>query len=737
MSARLIVAVLFALLPGIPVHAEVSVIPKPQTVIAGEGAFALDKTTSIAAPDDKRSQEIAAFLRDAIRQQTGIDAGAQESRRSGIVLRIDPQLHGDEAYRLVVAPRRIDIEAASDKGLFWGVQTLRQLLPDGKAARVAIPAVRIEDAPQFAYRGQMFDVGRHFFPVDFVKKQIDLLSYYKINTFRWHLTEDQGWRIEIRKYPRLTEVGAWRTEGDGSRYGGFYTQEQVRDVVEYARLRNIMVIPEIEMPGHSSAALAAYPDLSCSKQSIDVPSTFGVMKAGVYCVGDEGTFAFLQDVLDEIIALFPAPYVHIGGDEVPKDSWTGCKSCQQRMRDEHLKDADELQSYFVKRIQRYLAGKGRTLIGWDEILEGGADKSAIVEMWRGDDEAGKALANGNRLISAGPFYFDTPIESLTLEDVYRTDAFAAAVYAGHRDLILGAETPLWTEYVTPLNAEAMLYPRLQAFAERLWNPDARDYVDFKRRLLQHYRWLDARQVAYGPEDRNVVDYRVSFNAERKRWRVRAARGFDDIRLHYTADGSEPTSDSPAFTDVLDLRSPAVLKVAPFRNARQVLSTQAIALVDNAALGKPVAYAHLPSARYPGAATALVDGILGSENFHDGNWVGWQGDDFGATIDLQRPTSFTSIAVRFLQQSGSWILLPRRVTFAASSDGEKWKQLHAEEILVDPADARPSIRKFEFVSAVPANARFIRVEARKYGALPDGHNGAGSEAWIFADEVVVH
>ncbi|GAA0721853.1 glycoside hydrolase family 20 protein [Dokdonella soli] len=725
------------LLVSVCAHAQVSLIPKPLRATVGDGYFVLDRHSAIVAPGEARAQEIATFAQETIEQETGIALTRGHGSGHGqIELRVDPEVKGEEAYRLRVARDGVVIAASSMRGLFWGVQTLRQLLPVQKAERVEIPAIDIEDAPQFSYRGQMFDVGRHFFPVEFVKKQIDLLSYYKINTFRWHLTEDQGWRIEIKKYPRLTEVGAWRIESDGSRYGGFYTQEQIRDVVEYARLRNIMVIPEIEMPGHSSAALAAYPELSCGKRPIDVPAAFGVMKAGVYCVGYEGTFAFLQDVLDEVVALFPAPYVHIGGDEVPKDSWSDCPSCRQRMRDEHLQDAGELQSYFVKRIQRYLASKGKTLIGWDEILEGGADKSAIVEMWRGDDEARKALLNGNRLISAGPFYLDQPIEAFTLEDVYRTDAFADSIYAEHRERILGAEAPLWTEYITPLNAEAMLYPRLQAFAERLWNADAHDYADFKRRLQQHYRWMNARQIAYGPEGKNLVDYQLSFNAAHTRWRIRAARGFDDIQLHYTTDGSEPAQDSPAFADVLDLHAPAKLKVAPFRNARQVLPTQIVALVDNKALGKPVSYANPPSGRYHGTAGALADGILGSTDFHDGTWVGWQGVDLGATIDLQRPVSFTSIAVNFLQQSGSWILLPRRVTFLASTDGQAWTRLQVERIDADSGDPKTFVRKLEFVSAKPINARFVRVEARKYGELPTGHDGAGGEAWIFADEVVV-
>ncbi|MEO6929196.1 MAG: beta-N-acetylhexosaminidase, partial [Casimicrobiaceae bacterium] len=525
-------------------HAQTTIIPQPQRSEAGKGSFALNRNVRIVAPAGQRAQEIAGFLRDGIRQDSGITLRTGATTKGPrIELRSDPSVQGEEAYRLTVTPQRIEIAAANDHGLFWGVQTLRQLLPPGHHATLAIPAVRIDDAPRYAWRGVMLDAARHFIPVALVKQQIDLLSHYKLNVLHWHLTDDQGWRIEIRKYPKLTSVGAWRTEADGSRSGGFYTQQQIREVVEYARQRNVMIVPEIEMPGHASAAVAAYPSLSCPKTAIPVPTTWGVF-TDIYCAGDEATFAFLHDVLDEVAELFPAPYIHIGGDEVPKQQWAQSASSQQRMHDEKLADVDALQSWFVQRIQRDLEARGKTLVGWDEILEGGADRNAVVEMWRGDAEAAKALANGNRLIVAGPFYLDTSIDEITTQDIYRINPFASPAFAGHENQVLGAEAPLWSEYVTPRNLEAMLYPRVIALAERLWNPDARDYADFQRRLRAHYPWLDAQQIAYGPEDRNLVDYKLEYNPSHHRWRVRAARGFDDIALHYTTDGREPDAQSP-------------------------------------------------------------------------------------------------------------------------------------------------------------------------------------------------
>ncbi|EIL89965.1 glycoside hydrolase family 20 protein [Rhodanobacter spathiphylli] len=733
---RHLVALLLLAFPLCTQATATGVIPQPERIEAGRGSFALGPNVRIVAPADRRAQEIAAFLRDGIREDSGIALriGAA-TRQPRIELRTDPSVQGEEAYRLTVTPQRVEIASADDRGLFWGVQTLRQLLPPGHHATLAIAAVRIDDAPRYAWRGVMLDAARHFIPVALVKQQIDLLSRYKLNVLHWHLTDDQGWRIEIRKYPRLTSVGAWRTEADGSRSGGFYTRQDIRDIVEYARQRNVMIVPEIEMPGHASAAVAAYPSLSCPQQPIVVPATWGVF-TDIYCAGDEASFTFLHDVLSEVAELFPAPYIHIGGDEVPKQQWAQSASSQQRMRDEHLAGVDALQSWFVQRIQRDLEARGKTLVGWDEILEGGADRNAIVEMWRGDAEAAKALANGNRLIVAGPFYLDTPIEELTTQDIYRINPFASPAFAGHQDQVLGAEAPLWSEYVTPRNLEAMLYPRVIALAERLWNPDANDYADFQQRLRTQYPWLDAQHIAYGPEDRDLVDYKLDYNPLQHRWRVRAARGFDDIALHYTVDGSEPTSQSPAFGDVLDRYVPATLKIAPFRHGVPYLPSQTFQSVDNKALGKPINYLTAPDPHYAGTATQLVDGVIGDDDFNDGLWVGWRGSDLDATLDLQPVTPFHTIQMRFLQQSGSWALLPRRVTFAVSDDGKTWRTLQSTPIAVDPMDLRAMIRTVRFEAATPVTARYLRVTAQNYGVLPPGHEGAGKPAHLFTDEILV-
>jgi hexosaminidase len=708
-------------------RAEFNVLPEPQHLMQGQGAFELQDDEAIAAPADARAQWIADFLRDAIQTQTGVALRVVVAPDRGrITLRIDPSIRGDEAYRLEVQRKRVTISAADNRGLFWGVQTFRQLLPLQHEVPPTIPAVSIEDAPRYAWRGMMLDTARHFYPVDFIKRQIDLMSYYKFDVFHWHLTDDQGWRIQIKRYPKLTSVGAWRTEADGTRYGGFYTQDQIRDVVAYARERNVMVVPEIEMPGHTSAAIAAYPELSCSGKPISVPATWGVFR-DVDCVGKDSTFAFLQNVLDEVIPLFPSPYVHIGGDEVPEGVWADCVACQQLASANGLQGEAGLHSYFVHRIQKYLAGKGKTLVGWDEIMEGGMDRRAIVEVWRGPDEAEKALANGNRVIIASPFYLDTPIDRMTLQDLYRNDPFDDPILARHPKLVLGGDAPLWSERATPLNGDARLYPRLFAVAEHMWSASAPDWHDFLLRARAQEAWLASQHVAYGPEDKDIVDARVGFNPTYKRWRVRAARGFDDLRLHYTTDGSEPTATSPSFGDVLDLYAPATVTFAPFRGSVQYQASQAFRMVPNLALADPVTFATPTSAKY---SADLTDGILGTD-FDDGAWAGWQGADMDATIDLGQPTEVHAIDARFLQQAEALVLLPRSVTFETSNDGKTWTSLQTVPITVDPNDMRTAVRDIACTAQLPVAARYVRVVAARHGQQVNG-----ADTWIFSDEIIV-
>ncbi|TAN06517.1 MAG: hypothetical protein EPN36_03835 [Rhodanobacteraceae bacterium] len=732
-GAWLFAALLFA---SIAARAQLNIIPEPQHVVVDRGSFELRAGERIAAPADARARWIAGFLRDAIAAQTGIALKvATTSADAPIALRIDPSIKGDEAYRLDVTPSQVTISAADDRGLFWGVQTLRQLLPVQRVANPGIPAVHIEDAPHYAWRGVMLDVSRHFYPVGFIKKLIDTMSYYKLDVFHWHLTDDQGWRIQIKRYPKLTGVGAWRTDAEGRRHGGFYTQAEIREVVDYARQHNVMVVPEIEMPGHTTAAIAAYPDISCSGKPAEVLATRGGTDR-VDCI-DKQTFTFLENVLEEVMALFPSPYMHIGADEVPDDAWADCAPCRQLAKTDGLHGEPALHGYFVRHIQKYLARHGKTMIGWDEILQGGIDANAIVEVWH-DDQAAQALANGNRIILAGPFYLNQVAASIndrTLQDLYRSDPLAKPIYMDHPKKVLGGEAPLWSEMATPTNAMALLYPRLLAIAEHFWNPQARDWPDFLRRVRVQEDWLASQDVAVGPADKDIVDYHASFDPLYKRWRLSVVRGFDDIRMRYTTDGGQPTARSPWFGDVLDLYDPVTITVAPFRGDWQYDDARTFRFVHNLALGDPVTFATLPARQYTGGPLTLTNGILGvadmGTNFSDGTWDGWKGGTMDASIDLQQPTTLHSIDARFLQYAPVGILLPREVTFETSEDGKHWNIVKTVAIKVEPNDTRPQIRNVTFSSKAAITARYVRVVAEPYQPADGSGNG-----WIFSDEIIV-
>jgi hexosaminidase len=577
---------------GHPDKAPPSVIPLPARMERGTGAFTLTTATPVAVshPADPDLAFLATYAADVVREAIGRTAPisaipATRTTRGAIALILDPAADALrsvppppwEAYYLEAHRGGITVTATSTAGLFYGVQTLRQLIPhDGPTGRRTVPAVTVSDRPRFRYRGMHLDVVRHVFPVPFIKRYIDLLARYKLNTFHWHLTDDQGWRIEIRKYPRLTQVGAWRREtvkeknfdpyvGDGIPYGGFYTQDQVRDVVEYARRRHVTVIPEIEMPGHAQAALAAYPELACTAGPFEVRTLWGVDE-DVYCP-TERTFAFLEDVLTEVLALFPSPYVHIGGDEVPKIRWKESPDAQAVMRREGLKDEHELQSWFIRRIERFLKSRGRRLIGWDEILEGGLAPEATVMSWRGTAGGIAAAQQGHDAIMTpgSHLYFDyyqgdPAFEPLAiggftpLDKVYAYEPVPDTLTPEQARHILGAQANVWTEYLkTPEQVEYMALPRMLALAEVVWSPrEARDWTDFARRLPAALAALDRTGVNYRPPHVEGLETDRLTLADRFVVTLRTIR--PDAVIRYTTDGTAPDSASPRYTDPMSLRA---------------------------------------------------------------------------------------------------------------------------------------------------------------------------------------
>lgn len=558
---------------------EVNVIPQPKSVICSNENFKLSRKTKIVAGDET-GRKSAGIFNELLHKHYGfkLEFSDQAPKKNFIVFLPANASGGDsaaESYGLNISKNSVQISGA-ETGQFYALQTFMQLLPSAFRNETKISAVAIADAPRFSYRGMHLDVGRHFMPVDFVKKYIDLMAQYKFNQFHWHLTEDQGWRIEIKKYPKLTEIGSRRKEshegryspvfkGDGVPVEGFYTQEQIRDVVAYAKARKINIIPEIELPGHSSAALAAYPQFGCKENyEYKVQMTWGIFKE-VFCPTD-ATFEFLEDVLEETIALFPdSPYIHIGGDEVLKDHWKESAFVQELKQKENLKDEHEVQSYFVRRIEKFINSKGKIMIGWDEILEGGLAPNAVVMSWRGEKggiEAAKAKHNVI-MTPTNYLYFDygqgdpkfEPINignHLSLETVYSYNPIPKELTQEQAKYVLGAQGNLWTEYIkTPDKAEYMVFPRLLALSEVVWSPlESKNFADFKRRLPHHFARLDAQKVNYRIPEPDGLQNIVLADAGKAR--IELAPPAPNAKIFYTLDGSEPDEKSAEYKQPFDV-----------------------------------------------------------------------------------------------------------------------------------------------------------------------------------------
>ncbi|MDX9880612.1 MAG: beta-N-acetylhexosaminidase [Prolixibacteraceae bacterium] len=502
-----------------------AIIPQPSQITVGEGAFLINaETTIIYDASNVELKKNAGIFNEYLQKYYGFQFPENVKNKEAVTLKLIKSLPlGDEGYMLKADKKGILITAAAPVGIFYGLQTLKQMLPvAGAGVPLAVSYCDIKDQPRFKWRGTLLDVGRHYFPVSFIKKYIDYMAMYKLNTFHWHLTEDQGWRLEIKKYPELTEISHWRDETvvghartskeyDGRGYGGFYTQDQVRDIVKYAADRYVTVVPEIEMPGHTSAVLAAFPELGCSGGPYQVQTKWGVHKE-VFCAGKEETFKFLENVLDEVCALFPSKYIHIGGDECPKVEWEKCAVCQKRIQDEGLKDEHELQSYFIQRMEKYLNSKGRQIIGWDEILEGGLAPGATVMSWRGI-KGGIAAAKEKHMVIMSPnshMYFDyyqsenkeaEPLAIggfLPLEKVYSYEPVPEELAEDEKHYVLGCQANVWTEYIpSTMQIEYMLFPRVCALAEVAWSPkDKKDFTDFERRMATEYPRLDMYGINY-------------------------------------------------------------------------------------------------------------------------------------------------------------------------------------------------------------------------------------------------
>ncbi|NEU06949.1 family 20 glycosylhydrolase [Flavihumibacter sp. R14] len=761
----LILALIFILPAGVIAQSNPSIIPQPVNYQSKPGSFTINSETRLRYKhSDRDLKKLAGFFKSYVEGVSGYELRSGAGKPNVIELKLsNTDGLGDEGYKLSVSPEKIILEANKTAGIFYGMQSVFQTLPQVRTnAALEVPAMEVFDFPRFKYRGMHLDVSRHFFSADLVKEYIDLISQYKMNTFHWHLVDDQGWRIEIKKYPELTKTGAWRVDqnqlawsdrpqarqGEKAAYGGYYTQEQIKDIIRYAALRQVTIIPEIEMPGHVASAIASYPNLSCV-QNAQLPLTGGNYSgmSSNYCAGNEEVFTFLEGVLDEVTALFPSKYIHIGGDEVDKSPWKRCARCQARIKAEGLSNEEELQSYFIRRIEKYLTGKGRKIIGWDEILEGGLAPDATVMSWRG--EAGGVAAAKMKhdvvMTPGNPVYFDhyqggPEGEPLaiggfnTLKKVYNYEPIPKELSAEEAKYVLGAQANLWTEYITTAeHVEYMILPRMPALAEAVWSQkESRNWDDFNHRLQYHLKAYSQKGLHYSPGNFTVDIKPVSENGKLT---VVLATEILNGQVYYTLDGSEPTPQSLKYQGPVNIDSTSIVKAATLLNGRVMgIKPAQQSFVVHKGIGKNVLYANQISSYYQAdGPNSLTDGVKGTSAVGK-FWHGISEKDLVATVDLGAETEVKQISLGCLQNYGDWILLPSEVKFETSADGKNFREVKTMINMI-PQAQRSAIQNF-VADFPPQTARYIRVSA-KNGMLPAGHSGAGKPAWIFADEISVN
>ncbi|MFD2565954.1 beta-N-acetylhexosaminidase [Pseudotenacibaculum haliotis] len=733
---------------------EIAIIPKPLEQSISSGNFVFESTISLKT--EIQFASVANYLTDFLKSELDITTKNSDEKHQ-IVFSLNDEIDNDEGYELSVTPNQIHIQAKTKKGAFYAVQSLLQLFPVDidKNKTTALPCVEIKDKPQFRYRGMHLDVGRHFYSVDFIKKYIDLISRLKMNTFHWHLTEDQGWRIEIKKYPKLQEVAAFRKETlighysdqphkfDGKKYGGYYTQEQIKDIVAYAQQRQVTVIPEIEMPGHSQAAIAAYPELGCTGKQVEVATKWGIFEE-VYCPS-ESTFKFLEDVIDEVITLFPGKYIHIGGDEAPKTRWKNCSHCQKLIKKEGLKDEHGLQSYFIQRMEKYINSKGKQIIGWDEILEGGLAPNATVMSWRGVGGAVQAAKEGHDVIltPTSHCYFDyyqsdnekepTAIGGfLPLEKVYSFNPVPKELTEDEAKYVLGGQGNVWTEYIpTSQQVEYMTFPRAIALSEVLWStPEHKNYNGFINRLEQFQRRLDHLDVNYA---NHIYEVKGKLQNHDGKLTYELSTVSQSYSIYYSTDGSEPTTlyKSPIPVDA-SMNIKAVVKNDEGK-AMGYEFEQKVKL--HKGVGAKISINKEPHPSYnAGGKEALVNGISGNnKRYGDKEWLGFWGEDIEITIEFDKPTEINSISTRFHNGNGQWIYAPVSLSIEFNKANEssitQTVGLYSNKKTISDV-------QIDFSEEENLFCKSIRLIIPNYGIIPEGKQGGGNKAWTFIDEIVI-
>lgn len=750
-------------------NSDYEIIPKPLDVnCKGDASFLLKDGVAVIYPENNRKmQDNAEFLVDYVERQTGVKLTSHAGMPvdGAICLTLDLSDDNAEAYKLIVNDKRVCISGASEAGVFYGIQTLRKSLPVAQDINVNLSAVEIYDKPRFAYRGAMLDVARHFYTVDEVKTFIDMLALHNINRFHWHLTDDQGWRIEIKKYPKLMSVASERKETvvgrwysgiyDGKPYGGYYTQDELRDVIDYAAKRHITIIPEVDLPGHMQAALTAYPELGCTGGPYEVRTIWGVSQ-DVLCVGNDFTLQFVKDVLSEVADIFPSEYIHIGGDECPKVRWEKCPKCQERIKSLGLKsDAkhtkeQRLQSYMIQEAAKYLKEKGKRIIGWTEILEGGLVPDATLMSWIGESGGIEAAHQHHDVIMTPNTYLyfdyyqskkveDEPLAIggyLPIEKTYNYEPMPKELTKEEQQYIKGVQVNLWTEYIPVFSqVQYMVLPRLGAAAEVQWtDPSKKDYKDFLRRVPH----LVAVYDCYGWNcATHVYDVNVDMKADTVNHvlNVQLSTMADDP-IYYTLDGQDPTEKSLKYTKPFTIDQSVVLKtmaVHPDRTSKISVDT----IRFNKATLKPVVLLQPNESRFsPDGPVVLVDGRNGNHSFDTGAWLAVAGNDLEAVINMQAETILSSASVHVYVRKDAWLFDARGFSVSVSSDNKNYKEVASQEYKQMQESDSDGIIEHE-LSFDPCKATYVKIKVISEKSMPDWHWDAGKAPFLLVDEIILN
>lgn len=748
------------------------IIPEPVSYTALGSSFKINAKTGIQiSPSSKELGKMVELINERFSiygipqlktstNQTGIP------EKNTILLSVGDygDVIGREGYLLEINKKHISIKANTATGVFYGIQSLMQLLPEipekqviSQTGSVKLACCKITDYPRFPHRGLHLDVGRHMFPLAFIKKYIDIMSMYKINNFHWHLTEDQGWRLEIKKYPLLTETGAYRkstatgknTGQDNIFYGGFFTQDEAREIVAYAASRQVNVIPEIEMPGHALAALASYPHLGCTGGPYEVETTWGVFE-DIYCGGNDEVFTFLENVLLEVMDIFPSKYIHIGGDEAPKNRWDVCDKCQKRIKDENLKGSHELQSYFITRMEKFLNKHGRQIIGWDEILEGGLAPGATVMSWRGTEGGIAAAKLGHDVIMTPSshcyldyYQADPGSEPFgiggynTLKNTYGFEPIPDVLSEKEGKHILGAQGNLWTEYIKKSDlVEYMVYPRAIALAEVNWSPKAsRNWDDFIRRLTLHLPILDLKKVNYSKSAFGVY-FNVIRNEQDKKLQIELSSDIPGAEIEYYTELNSQKSEVKEYTGPFYPEKSQTIYAYVDTDDKEPLKISKKEIIVHDAFGIIPTLNTLYDYRYTAnGPSSLTDGMRASAQSFRKDWIGYLGTDADIILDLGATRDINTLSLGFLHNPGNWIFLPTGIEISFSEDGINYQPAKGvRPDLITPIDPKDVLYT---VIDLRARARYIHVIARNLGICPVGHSGEGEKAWLFMDEIMVN